>query len=1098
MSSHDTDDVVSLERFIVQADLAAALTARGPNGERAVNLLETAGMMLSTPQQYPAAAEVAQSCCRNALDSILKIAGDDFPGLQSAQKKVTSQAKSVVEAVRANAPDLAERLTALGDAVDALVLEEKEPGGFRVRQVGYLVRERTRRDIGIAEQTAVRASWAKFYRDTSGVLHGSASSLDSARQLWEDLVAAIRQLFLGLPERAERLRELALLANPLEKDAAEVALMTDPRAGDYFFRVAISPHWLKLLPPERLVPDQNRWSASPYLQRLLADDPELVCAWVTTQLEFIDQRGPHAVKMTFHLLREAGMYALPLMWKTAQATDDHGVLLRIANWVGAVSPVERNRRWAQVIEEIFKKTSFTDHETWRCGQLLRMLLETAYPGNAARDDDGKLATGIRYALAHTLGHHLTNNRDTRWAIESVNDLAAVSVDEGRDQFVVLLLGAVLDLARADTAHGVPLHLRVNPLQNALPAEATRERLLAVHLRESYPSDDVALDEFALSTWWSMAIEVIKKALEMKSVRADVFDFLRHVVQVAPSDQRPTVEAALAAGLGPAPGQARIDQWQDDYTSNGEPLPDAWHTVWDLAQILPATLLAPWQPLLRLLEEVTGGPPPGRPEPLWAVETHTWTINGGLTPAPFAQQAAEEGPAAAVETLIRTPIPQDTRDPVSVYGGIISDLVAADPVRWAADPVRVTAVARDPDLRLAYFAALQRAYQDENLAPTSSLAAVAGAAFAHRPTDSTTDPSETDSFQLIICMLLQQAWNADVDLGDITPTALSWLDDHAIAWIRPRTSTPEPINAAMQLGGTALRTMIAWGVHHARAAGNGLPSQVTVRLDQILKSAPDDQALAVIGFCLTQLVNSDPAWAAAHTTDLFALDHRWRPAHTWLRYGTPSPDLLARLKRDDLYTELCAPNNVGVLERVGLALMRDANPLGSARVFLTELTAHDGGSAAVSALLKRLAWMIGHPSTPPPAAERACTVWASALDAALPPIALTGAGHFADAHTIDEHRWLDLTARTIQQQPALDNAPNIAARAAATPSSPEALSIVTAILGVSADAFTTLEVRRHALKLLRTSTSDSLKHDLLRTALINAGEVEAAFPAPDHG
>ncbi|WP_157594902.1 hypothetical protein [Streptosporangium amethystogenes] len=76
-SSLGTDDVGSSERFIVQADLVAALTAQGANGERAVNLLATAGMMLSTPQRYPAAAEVAQSCCRSALDSILKIAGDE-------------------------------------------------------------------------------------------------------------------------------------------------------------------------------------------------------------------------------------------------------------------------------------------------------------------------------------------------------------------------------------------------------------------------------------------------------------------------------------------------------------------------------------------------------------------------------------------------------------------------------------------------------------------------------------------------------------------------------------------------------------------------------------------------------------------------------------------------------------------------------------------------------------------------------------------------------------------------------------------------------------------------------------------------------------
>ncbi|CAL9615860.1 hypothetical protein SUDANB37_05750 (plasmid) [Streptomyces sp. enrichment culture] len=157
-------------------------------------------------------------------------------------------------------------LDTLAGAVDALRAEEDNPGGRRVRQIGHLVQELTRQEMGLAEAEAVRNSWTRFYRDTSGVLHGSGATPEESRERFEGVVVAFEQLFLGLPERAERLRQLALSEQPSPQDAAEIASMSDPRAGSYFFRAAVSRHWLGLLPLDRLLPEASRWPALPYLR----------------------------------------------------------------------------------------------------------------------------------------------------------------------------------------------------------------------------------------------------------------------------------------------------------------------------------------------------------------------------------------------------------------------------------------------------------------------------------------------------------------------------------------------------------------------------------------------------------------------------------------------------------------------------------------------------------------------------------------------------------------------------------------------------------------------------------------------------------------
>lgn len=76
----------------VRAELISALQAQRSHGQRALSLLLDAAHVLNRPAEFRAPYEVAQSCLRGALDSVLSIAGEDFPRLRSATRAVAEAA----------------------------------------------------------------------------------------------------------------------------------------------------------------------------------------------------------------------------------------------------------------------------------------------------------------------------------------------------------------------------------------------------------------------------------------------------------------------------------------------------------------------------------------------------------------------------------------------------------------------------------------------------------------------------------------------------------------------------------------------------------------------------------------------------------------------------------------------------------------------------------------------------------------------------------------------------------------------------------------------------------------------------------------------
>ncbi|WP_225828798.1 hypothetical protein [Streptomyces naphthomycinicus] len=333
-----------------------------------------------------------------------------------------------------------------------------------------------------------------------------------------------------------------------------------------------------------------------------------------------------------------------------------------------------------------------------------------------------------------------------------------------------------------------------------------------------------------------------------------------------------------------------------------------------------------------------------------------------------------------------------------------------------------------------------------------------------------------------------------------------------------TAGPDPAPAAGSPGGPtllgsdpqvrALGCLLENAVHQARARGQ-MPAEVLQAVASALPAAAAQDAVATaIGVRLPALHRYAPDFTAGHRTALYRIPSQGpSPAASWLRWGPPSPPLLAALDRADLIGALRSAYGLArdAAGHTAAALLTDPALLGEPAAWWTQLAGTDGdedGRAAVSCLLEAIA--LSTPRTdaarPLPPAEQAqlqaaLHLWRAALAAGLPAGALAGAGAFADA-AFDEPVWLELTRSSAEHSPALNHAELVAERAAAHPGSQDALLLAELLVTHAPGTWTDTAVRGHARTLLDAATALPAAEcpaawQQLRRALINAGDVAAA-------
>ncbi|WEH28068.1 hypothetical protein [Streptomyces sp. AM 3-1-1] len=955
-------------------------------------------------------------------------------------------------------------------------------GKSRPRQVAHLTSRYHGTAPGPGEEEAFRA-WSKFYGRTSGSLHGGGAEDEaSTRCLVSDFLAHVEHLLLDLPALAPLLVSLARNEMPSSADAAAVAAIHQPRAIRWFFANAVSPAWLDLVNTNRLLPEAGRWPAQPYLQRVAQGDPQRVLEWLAEHRGAFTGADPAVLAGFLRVAGAIGGSSAPEVRTVVRKDGTVETLWRhLVVWLVDVPVGERDVDWVEVAKRVLLYV--VDHSAgqyWELQAQLTDLQRAAYGPDGARE--AAVVRAVRGAM-NAVVEAAVDFEAEQAGLDMADDLRqVVSADDFGSSATRIAVRARLDFARNEFQHGVTLAERTTGWPDLPGPSRWADRVLAAHLLETVPQQHD--DSEAPQSWLTAARSLLTRLGDVKMIGADTVDLVAAALNRCPPDALPAVEAELAQGLGAAPTGPALDAGRRALADWDVPAPQGWDTVWSLSPVLPAPVLAPWQPVVDTVTDLIG-PAPAKPLPRFRFAPYLDTLTAAAQD--LAPVATNQGaPSAAALLLDRQRTGSLSLDYARI---VLGRLVATDPALWATDVPSVAAGLADPALQQAYLAAL-RPPLTADPCPLPDHEATTRAVIAAL-WDLLSAPGVGASVQLeaqlTLCLALSEAWTHRIDLGDIAVTFTAWLETAVTAWTEPTTSEADPLSAAHQnIGGLALDALIRHGLTFVYA-----PAELTVAvetlLDRILDEGNDDRALAVIGHHLPALIQHAPRWVDRHQAALFNLDNAVSPAVLGINsQRSIRPEGMRILQRLDpvklaVYlgrTSGDGTNNATLWPYCAALLLAKPATLGGRPEFLALLAARDGGPAAISRLLGEAERLLPRTATPENAAdvEQGVDLWRDVLALDVPGSSghLHGAGNFAHAAALDDAVWLDLTAQTLERTTDITHITAVARRATRRPDL-EAAHHVLAVLVAATNpgdstiaSFHAAEIEKAGITLWQTS------------------------------
>ncbi|MFF6882665.1 hypothetical protein ACFY9F_05710 [Streptomyces sp. NPDC012421] len=1022
---------------------------------------------------------------RELLDLVKKLPalpadGDDQRAVLEILRRVRQARQASGAAEEAARPD---GLDGLRNAWAYREREKQIGGGFRRRQLANFVTQRHGTVPGDGEEEAFRA-WAKFYQRTSGTLHGGGAEDEaSTRRLFADLLAHVEQLLLDLPALAPLLVRLARTEAPSAEDAAAVAAFHQPRAIRWFFANAVSTAWLDLISTARLLPQAEHWPAQPYLERVAQADPQRALDWLQLYQGAFTGVDPAVRGGLLRVARAIGRASAPLVRALLDQDGTVEVLWhQLVVWLVDIPTGERDVDWVETAKRVLLYV--VEHpagQYWELQALLRELQCAAYGPDGTVEAVALRA--VRSAMKAVVEAAVTSGVE-RADLDLADDLRqGVAADDfGGASATRIAVRARLDFARTEFQHGVTLAERTGGWQSLPGPSRWADRVLAAHLLEALPQQHD--DSEASQSWLAAARGLLTRLGDVKMVGVDTVDLVATSLDRCPPDALPELEEELAAALGPAPTGAAIDAGRSALADWTVPAPAGWSLAWSLSPVLPASVLAPWRPVVDAVTSLLG-PAPAKPLPRFRIVPYLDTLTAAGQE--LAAVATSQGAPVAAALLLQR---QQTGSLSPDYTRIVlGQLVATEPALWAADVPAVTAALADHALQQAYLAAL-RTLLNADPCPLpdheATTRAVIAALWDLLGVSGVEAPVRLQA-QETLCLALSKAWTHHIGLGDISVALTGWLDTAVAAWTEPTTSVADLLSVAHQeIGGLALDALIRYGLTFAVAPAE-LTAAVETLLDGILDAGSDGRALAVIGQHLPALIQHAPRWTDRHQADLFDLDKTFVPAVIGINsrrsIDAAGMRILQHLDPIKLAAYLARTNGDDTTHAplwaycAALLLARPAD-LGGRPEFLALLSTYDGGPAAISRLLGDAERLLPRTATPERASdiEHGVELWRGVLALDLPGSAghLHDAGNFAYTAALDDTVWLELTAQTLQRTTDITRITAVARRAARHPGR-EAAHQILAVL-VAADApddsarasFHITEIKNAGIALWQTS------------------------------
>ncbi|MEV6426006.1 hypothetical protein [Streptomyces sp. NPDC051662] len=1058
------------------------------------------------------------------------------------------------------------------EAAVALRGEVRRPGGSHRRRARGIAergmaQRRTGPPLGAIQDKALDV-WPELYSLASGTLHGAGADPGRPARLYTGLLAAARELLVPLPARAARVLELTAHQRPGRAEALEIARWSDARATAHFFSSQPAPVWLGVLAehaPHLLDADPGaggRWPAAPFLTHVARMDPAAARAWMSAHAEPVAAAGRLAVNAVLALACRSGavvpaaqvravfQQAVPDGW-APHGPGDGWTARWTAAWARQAPSSQRDGDWIAVVEQLLAAAVDAEHTDRRRRQsadghgpagrapasgvsafdvlndlraqgedlvgrpvgdlsveaprLLRALVAAAHgPGPHPR------IRMIRAVAAGLLRRDLQAAAPAARHLAFAGDLDQVAADDLATFGGPRLARTVLDLAAADADAGVPLAGRTAQWKKFAAADPRlHARLLAAHLTAHRPP---VPDE----QWWTRALDLVPLVLADRPA-PETARFAEALWDAAGPEETAELDRAAGAALGAAPAARHVDELlpAGGAAVDGarEPL-TSWLRAWDWSPVLPARVLAGWEPLLAAVRRRR---PAGPPDPRTAGAEPAGTVTAAAW-EDLAVLAAERSPSDAAAALATAAA--GTQAGADAYAMVLHRLVDADPARWTADVGEVLDVLDLPVLRAGYLAAAAAAAARPGAFPAGTLPRACAAALALRRTLAPQHPAPADrdrTAELLadqaVFDLLTHAWRTGADLAVVLPDALAHLRALAAGLTRPgaaptaaeaegdgeaRESSPAGAAPPGPFGpgpaARALGCLLDYAAHHARTDGQ-MPRDILGLLAGALSTRTDHKAVSlVVGVRLPDLYRHAPDFTVAHRADLLVLPTAGRPspAGSWLEWGRADPRLLAALGRAGLLAALRARLR-GASEHLAHALVTDPGFLGDPATAWALIAGGPGGAAAASRLLEDLALL---PARRPGAVfDTEVALWRAALAAGLPPGALAGAGRFARSDLADDV-WLPLARASAEHTPTPVDASGVAERAAAHPGIPDALHLVAQLVGHPQHPWEDEDVLQCAHALLHAAAPgaagghrDAVEE--LRRALVEAGEVDAA-------
>ncbi|MFD4245798.1 hypothetical protein ACFWP3_30020 [Streptomyces sp. NPDC058525] len=990
------------------------------------------------------------------------------------------------------------RLEAVGAAYARLCEMEEQQGSYRVMQLTTVVHDATGQRPGKAEMAAFKL-WTEQYGIGSGVVHpGGEASAVTAVAMLHDCLVLIQELVATVVDQAPEWVALGEVASPTPEQIQKVNKLHNPAAAPYLFTRFTGWEWLENLDSVRLLPEEGRWPARPYLERLAAENPARLVEWLNKgkRLETIWRSGPEATAGLVLLCGHLGGHGAALVTSALKKHSVDGVRTMAVYWAQETLPAHRDTAWVEAaVKALSVGSDGSAADSWNIRTVLAQLLETGRTGGT------QLAQRVRTGLVAVLASHLAVE-GVRGQLQISDDLRAPSVAGGRALTGARLAAAAclefarIELSEADTS----LAARTGAWTAKTLGGWERERLIAVHLVDAA---EVAPPD---ASWWKAAFAVLARLGAMTYLTPDVGRFVQVAIGTREPANQVDLEAALTEGFGPVPGPEALRAARAELADNdgryartlvsvlggtealaellGEDAADmpeqewesalqpVWRTVYCLSEVAPASVLAPWGPVLDLLAEFTG-PPPALTEPL--IKIGPYPDHGESTVADFVTRCKEHGVLeGASELSARTPSQGDYYKRTDLR--MLEAAIHADPAAWAADISAVAATLSSFDLRTVYLQTLHTDQQQAGLAEddgrllTNACTAAWDLKNQLEAGEGSADPDIDERARYLLAQLLRQAWALGADPGMDEATAVTWLMAAVRAWTAPASVPDNPyVTASATSGGLALVAFLQWSVR--RAADHGeLPAEAATQLTELVTDGRDDRALAAIGAALTPLRHYALPWYTDHQATLLDLAAPFAPIHTWLRslrrLGADEFAVLGDLGPGKVMDYLRAGAPEEVFDRFAATLLHSPGTFGSD--FLATLISGDGGPAAVSTLLGDIARVlpIEDVAGPLPLHQRALQFWDQALDLvdgvpALAP-ALVGIGHFAFARGTDQGQWLTRTLRTVTATPDIKYPDRVAQRAARSAQNPDALRILTTLVAGTGGSQGQIDYRAHAV------------------------------------